>query len=124
MCGHCKETVPKLDSLYNQRWKAMGVKMFSMAKETDGKKSDWFDFMRKFGMKEWINVYYSKEAEKARVSASIPSYSQLYDVQSFPTLYLLDKDKRIIAKKVTENQLGEILEQRVKTATGKQEASN
>ena len=114
-CGHCKETLPKLDSLYTQKWKALGVKMFAMAKETDGKRSDWLDFMHKSGMKEWVNVYYTKEAEKARVAANTPSYSQLYDVQSFPTLYLLDKDKRIIAKKITDKQLDEILEQRVKT---------
>jgi hypothetical protein len=48
------------------------------------------------------------------VNAGIPSYAQLYDVQSFPTLYLLDKDKRIIAKKVTLEQVDEILTQRVK----------
>lgn len=113
-CSHCKETLPRMDTLYNQRWKAWGVKMFAMAKETDGKRSDWLDFMHKTGMKDWVNVYYSKEAEKARIAASTPSYSQLYDVQSFPTLYLLDKDKRIIAKKITDKQLDEILEQRVK----------
>jgi thiol-disulfide isomerase/thioredoxin len=117
-CGHCKETVPKLDSFYTAKWKAMGVKLYGLAKETEGKKSDWYEFMKKSGMKEWVNVYYSKEAEKARVSANVPSYSQLYDVQSFPTLYLLDKDKRIIAKKITEKQLDEILEQRVRTANG------
>ncbi len=117
-CGHCKETVPKLDSLYTAKWKGMGVKMYGLAKETEGKKSDWYEFMKKAGMKEWVNVYYSKEAEKARVSANVPSYSQLYDVQSFPTMYLLDKDKRIIAKKITEKQLDEILEQRVRSAAG------
>jgi thiol-disulfide isomerase/thioredoxin len=117
-CGHCKETLPKLDSLYTAKWKAMGVKLYGLAKETEGKRSDWFEFMKKSGMKEWVNVYYSKEAEKARVSANVPSYSQLYDVQSFPTLYLLDKDKRIIAKKITEKQLDEILEQRVRTSNG------
>jgi len=55
------------------------------------------------------HVYYSKEADDARTSAGVPGYSQLYDVQSFPTLYLLDKDKRIIAKKLTLEQIDEIL---------------
>jgi thiol-disulfide isomerase/thioredoxin len=123
-CGHCKETLPKMDSMYTAKWKKLGIKMFAMAKETDGKRSDWFDFMHKYGLKEWVNVYYSKEAEKARVSANVPSYSQLYDVQSFPTLYLLDKDKRIIAKKITERQLDEILDQRVKTTNANRDASN
>jgi hypothetical protein len=123
-CGHCKETLPKMDSAYNQRWKAWGVKMYAVAKETDGKQSDWYDFMHKAGMKDWINVYYSKEAEKARIAANMPSYSQLYDVQSFPTLYLLDKDKRIIAKKITDKQLDEILEHRIKTFGAKTESPN
>lgn len=123
-CGHCKETLPRMDSAYNQRWKAWGVKMFAVAKETDGKQSDWKEFMHKTGMNDWVNVYYSKETEKARIAANMPSYSQLYDVQSFPTLYLLDKDKRIIAKKITDKQLDEILEQRVKTSNAKGETSN
>jgi hypothetical protein len=123
-CGHCKETLPRMDTAYNQRWKGWGVKLFAVAKETDGKQTDWKDFMHKAGMQEWVNVYCSREAEKARVDANKPSYSQLYDVQSFPTMYLLDKDKRIIAKKVTDKQLDEILEQRVKTQTGKGETAS
>ena len=44
----------------------------------------------------------------------MPGYSQLYDVQTFPTLYLLDKDKRIIAKKLTYQQLDEVLQLKMK----------
>ena len=118
-CGHCKETLPRMDTMYQARWKDMGVKVFAMAKQTENvKQQDWLDFMAKFGLKEWVHVWYSKEAEQARISANIPSYAQLYDVQSFPTLYLLDKDKRIIAKKVTEKQVDEILAQRVSKAKG------
>ncbi|NTS39368.1 DUF5106 domain-containing protein [Flavisolibacter sp. BT320] len=123
-CGHCKETVPKMDSLYHAKWKRMGVKVYALAKETEGKKTDWYEFMQKAGMKDWVNVYYSREAEKARVAANIPSYSQLYDVQSFPTLYLLDSEKRIIAKKINEKQLDEILGHRVKTGNDKRQTAN
>ncbi len=123
-CGHCKETVPKMDSLYHAKWKRMGVKVYALAKETEGKKADWYEFMQKAGMKDWVNVYYSREAEKARVAANIPSYSQLYDVQSFPTLYLLDSEKRIIAKKINEKQLDEILGHRVKTGNDKRQTAN
>lgn len=115
-CGHCKETLPKMDTLFQTKWKNMGVKLFAMAKQTEGvKREDWTGFIARYNLKGWTHVYYSKEAEQARVSANTPSYSQLYDVQSFPTLYLLDKDKRIIAKKLTTQQVDEILEQRIKT---------
>mgnify|MGYP000120737265 CR=1 FL=1 len=113
-CGHCKETLPKLDSAYKAKWKNLGLKFFGLAKETEGKKSDWTAFIRDYKLNEWTHVYYSKADDQARVNAGIPSYSQLYDVQTFPTLYLLDKDKRIIAKKVALEQIGEILEFRSK----------
>ena len=113
-CGHCKETLPKLDSAYQARWKKLGLKLFGLAKESDGKKSDWLNFIHEHRLADWTHVYYSKQDDAARVNAGIPSYSQLYDVQSFPTLYLLDKDKRIIAKKLTLEQVDEILAYRLK----------
>ncbi len=113
-CSHCKEVVPRLDSMYQTKWKGLGMKLFGMAKETDGTKETWLSFIKDHKLNDWVHVYYSKEAEKARIDAGIPGYSQLYDVQSFPTLYLLDKDKRIIAKKVTEQQIDEILAYKLK----------
>lgn len=108
-CGHCREVLPKIDSMYRHKWKAEGVKIFAVAKETDGTPKDWTDFINKHNLHEWVHVYYSKAAEKKRVESGIPGYSQLYDVMSFPTLYLLDKDKRIIAKKLTYEQMDEVL---------------
>ncbi|GAB4093800.1 redoxin domain-containing protein [Flaviaesturariibacter terrae] len=113
-CSHCKETLPKIDSMYQSKWKAQGVRIFSMAKETEGSRKDWTDFINKRGLHGWVNVYYSKEAEKERVSNNIPSYSQLFDVQSFPTILLLDADKRIVAKKISEKQADEIIDLRLK----------
>ena len=109
-CGHCKEVLPKLDSFYQAKWKADGLKLYAVAKETDGTKKDWLGFIADNKLQEWSHVYYSKEADKARTDNGIPGYSQLYDVQSFPTLYLLDKNKRIIAKKLTYQQLDEIVQ--------------
>jgi len=113
-CSHCKEIVPKVDSLYRNKWKAEGVKVFAMAKETDGQKNDWINFIGQNHLQEWFNVYYSKSDDKARVDAGIPGYSQLYDIQTFPTLYLLDKDKRIIAKKLTFEQIDQVLQEKIK----------
>ncbi|MEI6950655.1 thioredoxin-like domain-containing protein [Paraflavisolibacter sp. H34] len=113
-CSHCKEVVPRLDSLYRAKWKAEGLKIFALAKETEGTKDTWLSFIKDHHLDEWVHVYYSKADEKARVDAGIPGYSQLYDVQSFPTLFLLDKDKRIIAKKVSEQQVDEILAYKLK----------
>lgn len=110
VCGHCKEVLPRLDSFYRAKWKAAGLKIFSIAKETDGSKKDWLDFINEQNLQEWTNVYYSKADDKARTDNNIPGYSQLYDVLTFPTLYLLDKDKRIVAKKLTYQQIDDVWE--------------
>ena len=114
-CGHCKETLPLLDSMYQKKWKNSGVKIYAVAKETDGTKKDWLDFLHKHQLKGWTNVYYSKKEEKTRVDAGIPGYSQLYDAQVVPAVYLLDKDKRIIAKKLTWQQTDDILQLKMKS---------
>jgi thiol-disulfide isomerase/thioredoxin len=113
-CGHCKEMIPKLDSMYRAKWKGMGLQIYSLAKETEGTKKDWTNIIDQHQLSHWVNVYYSKEADKTRVESGTPGYSQLFDVQSFPTLYLLDNEKRIIAKKISEQQVDEILEYRQK----------
>ncbi len=113
-CGHCKEVLPKLDSFYHAKWKAAGLKIFAVAKETDAPKKDWLGFVNEYHLQEWAHVYYSKADDKARITAGIPGYSQLYDIQSFPTLYLLDKDKRIIAKKLSYQQIDEVLQLKMK----------
>ena len=113
-CGHCKELLPKLDSFYRAKWKAQGIKIYAVAKETDGTKKDWFDVINGEKLVGWTHVYYSKAEDNARISAQIPGYSQLYDVRTYPTLYLLDKDKKIIAKKLTYQQINDIIDLKLK----------
>ncbi len=118
LCGHCKELLPVLDSVYRASWKADSVHIYAVAKEVDGTAADWKSFIARNRLTGWTNVFYSKETERSRIDASIPGYSQLYDVQSFPTFYLLDRDKRIIAKKLTWQQITDILAYRRKAGGG------
>jgi thiol-disulfide isomerase/thioredoxin len=114
-CGHCKETLPVLDSMYRTKWKGYGVKVYAVARETEGTKKDWMDFIRQHDLGEWTNVYYSKDEEKLRVDANIPGYIQLYDAQTVPAIFLLDEKKRIVAKKLTWQQTDDILSLKIKT---------
>lgn len=109
-CGHCKEVLPRLDSFYTAKWKGEGMKVYAVARETEGTKKDWLNFIAEKKLEEWTNVFYTRADDRARTDAGVPGYAQLYDVQSFPTLYLLDKDKRIIAKKLSVDQIDDILD--------------
>jgi hypothetical protein len=54
-------------------------------------------------------VYQTPEQRKEEQDAGKPNYRQLYDVYQTPVLYLLDDQKRIIAKKLTYQQLDEVI---------------
>lgn len=112
-CGHCKEVVPKLDSVYKSSWKNHNVKIFGVL-TPDGKDANvmpgWKNFISSHSLGEWVHVYQTKEAEAKNVAEQRPSFRQLYDVTMTPTLFLLDKEKRIIAKKLTWEQLNDLLE--------------
>ncbi len=112
-CGHCRTEVPHLDSMYNAKWKKQGVKMFGVLTETQ-EKEKWISFINEHGMQGWNNAYQTDAQKKIAEDAKSPSYKQLYDVMQTPTLYLLDKDKRIIAKKLTPSQMDEVLQMKIK----------
>jgi thiol-disulfide isomerase/thioredoxin len=105
-CSHCKEEVPKLDSIYNAKWKAEGVKIYGVM--VDGGKENWEKFIQEHHL-DWINVYETKKQHDAVEAAGKPGYKQLYDVYQTPTLFLLDKDKRIIAKHLSYLQFDKLI---------------
>ena len=111
-CSHCKEVVPKLDSIYQSKWKQLGVVIYGVM--VDGGKEAWTNYIRENNLKDWIHVYETSAQRDAGYAAGKPNYRQLYDVYQTPILYLLDKDKRIIAKKLTYDQIDEVLNVKMK----------
>ena len=107
-CGHCKEEIPRIDSIYKASWKARNVRIYSVLSDND-KFKDWVNYIKEKKIGEWTHVYETKEMEKAVAAAQRPSFRQLYDVISTPTLVLLDKDKNIIGKKLGWEQLNDFL---------------
>jgi thiol-disulfide isomerase/thioredoxin len=117
-CGHCKEEVPRLDSFYRASWQKHNLKIFAVL-TPDGKqnvKPEWIAFIKEHNIGDWTHVYKTQEMEDADFAAQRPSFRQLYDIIMTPTVYLLDKDKRIIGKKLTLSQLNDLLEVKWKTA--------
>ncbi len=109
-CGHCKEEIPQLDSLYSAKWKAEGVAVYSV-NIYENEVPAWKKFIaEKTLSKDWVHAYQTKEAKLAEEKSGLPNYRQLYDISQTPTIYLLDKDKRIIAKKLSLAQFDKLME--------------
>jgi len=108
-CGHCKEEIPRIDSIYRASWKAHGLKIYAVLSEQD-KKDLWITYIKEHNIGDWANVYQTKETEKAITDSQRPGFRQLYDVTQTPTLFLLDKEKRIMGKKLSWKQLDDLLQ--------------
>jgi thiol-disulfide isomerase/thioredoxin len=98
-CGHCKKTIPILHELY-QELKEYNVEVIavSMLGGVEGKVK-WVDFINEHSIYGWINAWNPYDY----------SYRDAYDVTSSNIMYLLDKDKTIIAKRIGPEQALEII---------------
>lgn len=112
-CGHCKEMVPRIDSIYQAKWKKLGVKIYAV--NVDEKViPEWKKYISTNHLSGWIHTYQPKADREADAKASRANFRQLYDVFQTPTMYLLDKDKRIIGKKLTIEQFDEVMQAKIK----------
>ncbi|MEO5646783.1 MAG: redoxin domain-containing protein, partial [Chitinophagaceae bacterium] len=111
-CGHCREEIPRLDSFYRVKWKAQGVKVFAVLSEPD--RAKWKEFIKEHRLEDWTHAYQSEASRKEEIDQQRPGYRQLYDITQTPTLYLLDEGKRIIAKKLSLEQMDELLQVKLK----------
>ena len=117
-CGHCKEEIPRLDSIYKAKWKKYGVAVYSV-NIYDNEIPAWKKFMNEKKLSpEWVQAYETKDAKAAGEKAGKANYRQLYDIYKTPTIYLLDKDKHIIAKQLSLEQFDDLIEAKRKSAKG------
>jgi hypothetical protein len=106
-CGHCQKIIPQIDSIYNASWKKHNLKVFAVL--TEDHVPEWKKYIHDHDLDDWVNAYITKEMEEADYAAQRPGFRQLYDVSITPTLFLLDKEKHIIAKKLTWEQIDDFL---------------
>jgi thiol-disulfide isomerase/thioredoxin len=114
-CGHCKEELPRIDSIYRASWQKKNLKIYAVLSETEKQKEAWLSYIREHKIGDWINVYQTTAAIEEETKTNKPTYRQLYDVSLTPTMFLLDKEKRIIAKKLTIEQINDFLEVNIKS---------
>ena len=95
-CGHCKKEIPKIkhgvDSLIS---KGMDIKTFVVATEFD--KKEWKKFIKTQKTGDWLNVADINHDNEGNPVAS-SDWRDKYDIYSTPVVYLLDVEKKILAK--------------------------
>ncbi len=109
-CGHCKIDIPRLDSMYQAKWKGLGVAIYAVnVTQNENELPLWKKYITDNRLSGWVNTRETQAIRDATEKARQMNFRQAYDMQFTPTLYLLDKDKRIIAKKLTIEQFDELI---------------
>ena len=96
-CGHCRESAPKLKKFVDD-YKGKGIEVVAIA--IDQSPEEWKKFIKEFKLGNAINGYdYSSRTD----------YRHQYDVWTTPTVYVLDKNKKIIARKLPTEQIEDFI---------------
>ena len=98
-CGHCKHEIHALEPWFKENAEKYNVEIFSVCTDTNMVK--WKAKIKEYKIQDWINVDGPRSLT--------PNYHDLYDIISTPTVYLLDKDKNILAKRLSWNQTTEFI---------------
>jgi peroxiredoxin len=102
-CSHCNVFVPGLYTDVYQQYRNKGLEVYAIY--TMDNKEKWKEFIGEYGLKDWINVWDSHHVSGLRI---------LYDARTTPGVYLLDENKKIVAKKMSVEQIKKILEHELK----------
>ncbi|HBF88496.1 MAG TPA: hypothetical protein DDX39_07635 [Bacteroidales bacterium] len=96
-CGHCQIVTPELHTVY-EKYKEKGIIVFAVF--TEGNKEEWNKYIHEKGISDWINVYDPDYTSK---------FKEVYDIMGTPIMFVLDENKRIIAKKINPSALEKII---------------
>lgn len=96
-CSHCKKVTPKLLEWYHKA-KEKGVQVYAVGTEPNA--DEWKKYIRENKL-DWINVYdpYYQTG-----------FKKTYDIYSTPVIYVLDENKKILAKRLDVDQLDGLID--------------
>lgn len=104
-CGHCQKTTPKLLETYH-KYKDKGVEVYAVGTELEN--DLWKKYIHDHNF-DFINV---------SDLPNIPDYFRThYDIFATPKIFILDKDKVIIGKDISVEQIEQFLEFELKKRT-------
>jgi thiol-disulfide isomerase/thioredoxin len=92
-CGHCKSATPKLVEFYNRAKDSLDFGVYAVCMTSDTVK--------------WKQAIIERQLPWLNVGGNVASidYRVVYDVNTTPVLFVLDKEKKIIVKKIGIDEL-------------------
>jgi peroxiredoxin len=118
-CGHCKKQMPKYAELY-KRLKPKSVEIYGVSSSYNDK---WRKFIREKEL-NFINVGLPQEVyddqsiahdylKKGYTDIKSMNFRTTFDIYATPKVFVLDKDKKIIAKQLDAEQIEDVINRMV-----------
>ncbi|MDD3860473.1 MAG: DUF5106 domain-containing protein [Bacteroidales bacterium] len=101
-CGHCKKEVPKLMDEFRDSLKILNVNIFALYTQYD--KEEWKTFLDEKNLYEdgWYNVWDGPYPHS--------KFRDFYDIYSTPVVYVLNREKKIIGKRIGVESIKDLIE--------------
>jgi peroxiredoxin len=99
-CGHCKTSMPALVE-FNEQFKDKGIKTIGICTKHMEKTESCWEFVKEKNME---GLYYNlaDQYHKSRFQVK-------YNVRTTPQVFVLDKDKKIVLKRIAVERLSEVM---------------
>ena len=102
-CGHCKKSIPKLIE-FGEVYIPKGVKVIAVCTEIGKDESKCWEAIEERNMDIFLNLVDPYMASR---------YKTKFDVKSTPMIYVLDRNKKIVSKRIGSDQLPDILDRMI-----------
>jgi peroxiredoxin len=97
-CSHCKVFVPQLHEEVYKQFKDKGLAVYAIYSMDN--KEEWNEFLIKHNLFDWYNVWDENHISQFKI---------LFDARKTPVVYVLDENKKIIAKGMSVEQIAEMM---------------
>lgn len=108
-CGHCKDHAPELVK-YQDENRSRGIVVWNVSADAERNFEEMKKFIHTYDMGRMANLH---DPDRKY------DFFYRYDVYSTPTLYILDEQKRIIARRIPVEDINGFLEHYEKNVVGK-----
>ena len=100
-CSHCKKAIPAMYRIYKEQLEPKGIQVVSISTlfGEEGKVK-WVDFVNKYQLYDWWNAWNPYDYQ----------YKIKYDIRTTPQIFILDKERKIIGKRIGPEQVPEFIE--------------
>lgn len=98
-CGHCQKEVPKLYKDLQSIKGSVDFKVYAVQTKEE-LFNDWKKFISENNLKDFIHVF---------DPVHINNIKETFDITGTPVIFLLDKDKKVKAKKLAADQVVDII---------------